>query len=128
MSTVINQAKNFHKKALGIEVVVFFSLFLFSFLWVSLSSSLSLFLGGVAGLLPHLLFFLWFFSKKSQKNNNKMVVLFCGEGIKWGSTIVLIVLFFKLFIDMNIVAFFVGYFFTLLLNSLLPIYLKFRAK
>ncbi|WP_301098534.1 ATP synthase subunit I [Otariodibacter sp.] len=128
MSTVINQAKIFHKKALSIEIVIFLISFLFSFLWVNLSSSISLFLGEVAGLLPHFLFFLWFFSKKSQKNKNKMVVLFCGEGIKWGSTIILIVLFFKFFINMNIVAFFVGYFFILLLNSLLPIYLKIRAK
>lgn len=127
MSAVINQAKLLYHKLLIIEVCVLLSLFFSILLWKG-NIAVSFLVGGFSAFLPHCIFVYWIFFRKRAKNTNKMAVFYRGEGLKWLSTVALIILTFKLINDLNMVVFFAGYFFMLLCNSLLPVFYKLRAK
>lgn len=64
-----------------------------------------------------------FFTKK-QQFSNKLTTFYGGEAVKFISTIFLIVLAFKLFNSMHFIAFFVGYFITIVLNNILPFFIS----
>ncbi|MGX2950682.1 ATP synthase subunit I [Ursidibacter sp. B-7004-1] len=128
MSIVIRQTRQLYYKVISIEIVLLLILFCSITFFYSMGTGLSFLVGSLASLLPHCLFVYWIFFRQSTKNTNKMTAFYRGEGLKWLLTIVLIMVAFKSYPTMNFLAFFVGYFFMLLCNSLLPILLKLRAK
>ena len=126
MSVVISNVKNLYKKALIIE---FFCVFLLIFVFYFFSEQgLSCLLGVLAALLPQILFtayFLYFQQKQSALNKAK--VLYQSEGLKFGLTISLFILFFKLF-DIQPLGLFIGFFITIFLNILIPVLLTVFVK
>ncbi|KAE9541448.1 ATP synthase subunit I [Ursidibacter maritimus] len=128
MSAVLNQAKRLYRIVIILQflLLVFVSVVL-TFLQ-NVEFAFSYAVGCLCGFIPFCLFVYWIFFREPAKNTNKMTAFYRGEGLKWLLTIILIVVAFKSYPTMNFVAFFVGYFFMLLCNSLLPILLKLRAK
>lgn len=119
MSRVIQQAKKKYKMVLSIEFIILLaSLFLLTFWQWKIALSFSL--GIVAIFLPYCLFVWVVFFTKNQQLSNKITSFYRGEAIKFVSTIVLIVLAFRLYADMHIMAFFTGYFIAIILNNILP--------
>lgn len=53
-----------------------------------------------------------------------MTALYRGEGLKWLLTIVLVVASFKLMMNLNVLAFFIGYIMMLVFNNLIPFVLS----
>lgn len=128
MSAVLNQTRKDYKYALSIELIlmVLCSVLL---LVVELGNVFfSFLLGSFASFLPHCCFVYWVFFRKFAKNANKMTAFYRGEGIKWLTTIMLIVVSFKTYSQLDIKWFFAGYFLFLLLNIIVPICLKLRYK
>ena len=128
MSIVISQTRQLYYKVISIEIVLLLILFCGIAFFYTIRGGLSFLIGGLAGLFPHCVFVYWIFFRQSAKNTNKMTAFYQGEALKWLLTIVLIVVVFKCYPIMNFIMFFVGYFFMLLCNSLLPILFKLRAK
>ncbi|WP_373777105.1 ATP synthase subunit I [Glaesserella sp.] len=128
MSAVINQTKQLYRKTLSLELIAFCVLTVVIALWLEKNSAFSFIAGCFASFLPHCLFVYWMFFRNTSINTHKMSVFYQGEGLKWLATIILIVAFFKFYAAMNYISFFIGYFFILLFNSLLPVFLKVRAK
>lgn len=117
MSAVIKQARSKYKISLLIEFFVFISVFALLSIG-NYQISLSFLFGALSVFIPYCFFvFLMFFIKQGCINNLKM--FYYGEFVKFILTIVFVVLVFKIF-AINFIAFFVGYFFSLLLNNLLP--------
>lgn len=128
MSRIIQQAKTKYNYALSSEIIV---LILITGIFAISQNGISFALGALAIFLPHCIFvWLVFFSKK-QQISQKMTALYRGEVVKFLLTIGLTVSAFKLF-SINILAFFTGYFLTIILNNLFPFlvdkYLKFNKK
>ena len=129
MSAVIAQTKQLYQKALKFEAFLLAVGAILVFAMFGRESFISFVLGGSAGLLPHCLCVYWvFFRKKNVTHPNKMTVFYWGEGLKWASTIILIIAVFVSYREINFVAFFCGYFLILIFNSLFPILLKSRSK
>ncbi|OOH87714.1 F0F1 ATP synthase subunit I [Pasteurellaceae bacterium 15-036681] len=129
MSAVIKQTKQLYKVALQIEVAFLVVVALLVLALFGQQTLFSFALGEIAGLLPHSLCVYWvFFRAQSAKNPNKMTAFYWGEGLKWASTIILIIAVFVCYKEMNFIAFFCGYFLVLIFNSLFPILLKLRSK
>lgn len=80
----------------------------------------SFLLGALAIAIPHGLFVWLVFFTKKQQISNKLTTFYRGEAVKFISTIFFIVLAFKLVDSMHVIAFFIGYFITIVLNNLLP--------
>ncbi|EJS87595.1 F0F1 ATP synthase subunit I, partial [Pasteurella multocida subsp. multocida str. Anand1_cattle] len=68
----------------------------------------------------HIVYLFGSFFYKKQQFSNKLTTFYGGEAVKFISTIFCIVLAFKLFNSMHFIAFFVGYFITIVLNNILP--------
>ncbi|ABR73711.1 F0F1 ATP synthase subunit I [Actinobacillus succinogenes] len=119
MSFVVNQAKRHYRKALWIEsgIILLVTLLV---LVANFDATLSLLTGLLSGFLPYCLFVYWLFFRYSPKNQSKMTALYCGEGLKWLATIVLIAASFKLITNLNVLAFFIGYIMMLIFNNLIP--------
>lgn len=124
MSAVLERTKRLYLKAMWVESVGLASVVLLCGVCVDFSAAFSLLLGGFASFLPFCLFVYWVFFRKSAKNANKMTAFYRGEGLKWLATIVLMVAVLKGYPNLNVLAFFGGYFLCLVCNSLLPIVLK----
>lgn len=127
MSAVINKAKQQYRYALRLEIVLLVLLACVGFVW-QWQIALSLWLGSLASFLPHCLFTYWIFFRQSAKNQSKMTAFYRAEGLKWLFTIGLIVAIFKGVPQLHFIAFFVGYFFALLLNITLPIFLQAKSR
>ncbi|MDD0824200.1 ATP synthase subunit I [Mannheimia sp. AT1] len=123
MSAVINKAKLQYRRALGIEAGIILVLAFVLFLWKGYVS-ISFLAGGCASFVPHSIFVYWVFFRNSTKDRTKMTAFYCGEGIKWLITILLIVLSFTLIPNLQYLVFFVGYFLALFLNIALPMLLS----
>ena len=57
-----------------------------------------------------------------------MTAFYLGEGLKWVTTIIIIVAAFTLYRELNLIAFFCGFFLMLVCNNLFTILLKWRSK
>ena len=123
MSCVINQAKQHYRKALLIElgIIIFATLIVSVFRFDVTMSFLS---GLLSSFLPFCLFVYWIFFRFTPKNQSKMNALYRGEGLKWLLTIVLVVASFKLMMNLNVLAFFIGYIMMLVFNNLIPFVLS----
>lgn len=128
MSAVISSAKQFYRRALGVEALVLASVAAVVEVFSGQSVGLSVFSGSVAAFLPHCLFVYWVFFRNSVKNPQKMTAFYRGEGLKWLATILLIVLAFKFLPNLNYLAFFAGYFLGLVGNIALPMCVKHFVK
>lgn len=130
MSAIIEKAKKEYKLAFIAELLIFFVVFLTLFLWQR-NIAISFGLGALSAVLPHGFFTFFVFAKKYSVDGS-LKAFYCGEAIKFLLTIILIIGAFKLFLLMNFIAFFMGYFLALLLNNLLPFlvrrYIKFNLK
>lgn len=120
MSAVINRAKQHYRKSLIFELVIILGLCLVVLLVWNAASVLSALSGMSAAYLPHCLFVYWFFFSNSVKTQSKTTALYRGEGLKWVTTIVFVAACFKFYTELNLVAFFAGYIFILILNNLIP--------
>lgn len=127
MSAVINQAKQHYVKALKIEVMLLLLFSLGLFFWQA-NWGVSLLAGSFAAYLPFGLFVYWVFFKKSAKSQSKMTAFYWGEGVKWITTILLLIFSLKGIPDLHILSFFAGYFLALLLNNLIPFVLSKRTQ
>ena len=123
MSFVINQAKRHYRKALWVELSIVCFLTLIAWL-IKTEITLSFLAGLLSSFLPFCLFVYWIFFRFSQKNQSKMTALYRGEGLKWLATIVLVVASFKLLMNLNLLAFFMGYILMLIFNNLIPFVLS----
>lgn len=119
MSAVIHRAKELYLKLLITEVMLIFIFSALVFIF-NKSASIDFFIGSLVGYLPHALFVYWYFFRKQIKNCSKMTVLYRGEGLKWLSTIVLMLLSFKFLNNINLIVFFTGYILLLIINNLIP--------
>ena len=128
MSAVLNQTKKDYKYALGIELILMILCLLLLLVVEQGNTFFSFILGSFASFLPHCCFVYWVFFRKFAKNTNKMTAFYRGEGIKWLTTIILIVASFKIYSALAIKWFFVGYFLFLLLNIIVPICVKLQYK
>ncbi|WP_032093266.1 MULTISPECIES: ATP synthase subunit I [Pasteurellaceae] len=118
MSAIIKQAKRQYQFALGIELLVLLVIFsvLIALQW---NIAVSFVLGAISVFIPHCFFAASVFFTERQYAN-KLSAFYRGEVIKFVFTIILIIVAFKLFLSMNFIAFFAGYFLGLVLNNLLP--------
>lgn len=128
MSAIIEQTKRFYQISFLIEAVLLFILSLFIFILQTFDQTFSFFIGGLVGFLPHCFFVFWFFFRQGKDLTDKINYFYTGEAIKWLITIITMIIIFKYFSSVKIIFFFLGYFFTLLINVFLPILLKLRIK
>ncbi|MGC6408935.1 ATP synthase subunit I [Bisgaard Taxon 45] len=119
MSQVIDRARKKYKMTLWVELGVLLTSFvcLIGYKWLI---GVSFLLGALAIAIPHGLFVWLVFFTKKQQISNKLTTFYRGEAVKFISTIFFIVLAFKLVDSMHVIAFFIGYFITIVLNNLLP--------
>ncbi|MGC6405934.1 ATP synthase subunit I [Bisgaard Taxon 45] len=119
MSQVIDQARKKYKMTLWVELGVLLTSFvcLIGYNWLI---GISFLLGALAIAIPHSLFVWFVFFTKKQQISNKLTTFYRGEAVKFISTIFFIVLAFKLVDSIHVIAFFIGYFITIVLNNLLP--------
>lgn len=124
MSTVITQTKNFYVKAIPVFALI---LFVLSTVATMINSNVGVaFLGGcLSAFLPFCLSVYWVFFRQ-RANGTAVSVFYWAEGLKWVTTIILILLVFQ-FIESHL-AFFVGYFITLIGNTVLPFLMKRSSK
>lgn len=123
MSAVINKAKRHYLKALRTEL----SIIITGFLLLTILKgyvSVSFLIGSLAIFLPHCLFVYWIFFKKPAENHSKVTAFYRGEGVKWLTTIFLVIAGFKWIPDLQIGLFFTGYVVALLLNNVVPFVLS----
>lgn len=123
MSFVVNQAKQHYRHVLVIELGII-ALLTFIVLVFKFDITLSFLFGLLSSFLPFCLFVYWIFFRYSPKNQSKMTALYRGEGLKWLLTIVLVVASFKLIMNLNVLAFFIGYIMMLFFNNLIPFVLS----
>ncbi|MCI7352462.1 MAG: ATP synthase subunit I [[Actinobacillus] rossii] len=123
MSFVVNQAKQHYRHVLVIELGII-TLLTFIVLVFKFDITLSFLFGLLSSFLPFCLFVYWIFFRYSPKNQSKMTALYRGEGLKWLLTIVLVVASFKLIMNLNVLAFFIGYIMMLFFNNLIPFVLS----
>ncbi|MDG6881464.1 F0F1 ATP synthase subunit I [Phocoenobacter uteri] len=124
MSAVINQSKQTHYKALRTIVILFvLSAFLVAFLQIKWL--VSLILGGGCAIMPYAVFVYWFFNHSAKKTQN-LTAFYKGEALKWGVAIVLIIVAFKTYSQMNFLVFFLSFFLMLMCNSLLPFFFSLK--
>ncbi|MDD7426050.1 MAG: ATP synthase subunit I [[Actinobacillus] rossii] len=123
MSFVVNQAKQHYRHVLVIELGII-TLLTFIVLVFKFDITLSFLFGLLSSFLPFCLFVYWIFFRYSPKNQSKMTALYRGEGLKWLLTIVLVVASFKLIMNLNMLAFFIGYIMMLFFNNLIPFVLS----
>lgn len=123
MSFVVNQAKQHYRHVLMIELGII-TLLTFIVLVFKFDITLSFLFGLLSSFLPFCLFVYWIFFRYSPKNQSKMTALYRGEGLKWLLTIVLVVASFKLIMNLNVLAFFIGYIMMLFFNNLIPFVLS----
>ena len=123
MSFVVNQAKQHYRHVLVIELGII-TLLTFIVLVFKFDITLSFLFGLLSSFLPFCLFVYWIFFRYSPKNQSKMTALYRGEGLKWLLTIVLVVASFKLIMNLNVLAFFIGYIMMLVFNNLIPFVLS----
>ncbi len=123
MSFVVNQAKQHYSHVLVIELGII-ALLTFIVLVFKFDITLSFLFGLLSSFLPFCLFVYWIFFRYSPKNQSKMTALYRGEGLKWLLTIVLVVASFKLIMNLNVLAFFIGYIMMLFFNNLIPFVLS----
>lgn len=123
MSFVVNQAKQHYSHVLVIELGII-TLLTFIVLVFKFDMTLSFLFGLLSSFLPFCLFVYWIFFRYSPKNQSKMTALYRGEGLKWLLTIVLVVASFKLIMNLNVLAFFIGYIMMLFFNNLIPFVLS----
>ena len=119
MSAVINRAKQHYSKALVFELL-FVLVFCLVVLIYNVTMAFSFLAGMSAAYLPHCLFVYCFFFHNLKKKQSKITVLYLGEGLKWITTIMFIIVCFKLISNLNLAAFFSGYILILILNNLIP--------
>ncbi len=128
MSAVLRQTKQLYQKVLFAEFILLACIAGIVGIWLGFNHFISFVLGEIAGLLPHCVLVYWVFFRKSVINPQSMSIFYRGEGLKWLTTIILIVVMFKSYSEMHYLAFFCGFFFMILCNSLLPIALKWHSK
>ncbi|AUI66726.1 MULTISPECIES: ATP synthase subunit I [Glaesserella] len=128
MSAVLKQTKQLYKKTLVIECILLVAVTAVVGVGLGIERSISVLLGEVAALLPHCVFVYWVFFRQSVNYPHKMTAFYRGEGLKWLTAIVVIVVALKSYGAMHYFSFFCGFFFILLCNSLLPIILKSLSK
>lgn len=125
MSAVIAQTRQFYVKTMPIFAAV---LVVFSAVMALIKAEIGgSFLGGCfAAFLPFCLSVYWVFFREKAHNATSVSVFYWAEGLKWLSTILLILLMFQ--IVSNHLAFFAGYFTALLGNTVLPFLMKRSSK
>lgn len=118
MSAVIKKTKKIYQITLFVEMITFFLVFSLLLMMTNKDIACSFLLGSLAIFIPHCLFtFMFFFTK--QEYNKKLTTFYRGEIVKFVVTIILLISIF-LFIPINVIAFFSGYFVAILLNNLYP--------
>lgn len=123
MSQIRKQTQMLYRKVIFIEL----GLLLVSSLFLALNqlhNGLSFFFGSLSSVIPQIVLIGFvFFREKSQYSVNKTNSLYQGEGLKFVLTILLMVIVFVFYQQMNIIGFFAGFLIFLCLNILLPLYL-----
>lgn len=126
MSAVLKQAKQFYRKMLWLEMVILSIAFIVVIVVWDISHAMSVLLGGLSALIPQGFLVYWVFFRKYPSDVNKMSVFYRGEALKWFLTILLMIGVFRLFVDLEIIAFFSCYFVMLVCNSMFPLFLRRR--
>ncbi|WGE31706.1 ATP synthase subunit I [Actinobacillus genomosp. 2] len=123
MSAVINKAKQHYIRVLKTEILLLLIIFGVFIVWRGIDG-ISFISGAISSFLPHCVFVYWIFFKKTTRKQAKMADFYRGEGIKWLTAILLVILCFKLLPSLHIVFFFVGYLVALFLNNVIPFILS----
>lgn len=126
MSAVLKQAKQFYRKMLWLEMVILSIAFIVVIVVWDISHAMSVLFGGLSALIPQGFLVYWVFFRKYPSDVNKMSVFYRGEALKWFLTILLMIGVFRLFVDLEIIAFFSCYFVMLVCNSMFPLFLRRR--
>lgn len=124
MSAVISSAKRVYRQVLIYQgsFLASISIVLSLIQW---QIALAFGVGSLAAFLPFCLFVFWvFFRTKSVQTSHTVKAFYWGEALKWGATIIWIILIFTMLPELNHLFFFVGYFVGLLGNMVLPIWLN----
>lgn len=127
MSAVIHQTKEHYIKSFIFQSILMIFICFFVFFWKK-SIAIDFFIGMLVGYLPHILLVFWVFFRRNLEIQQKLNALYYGEGIKWLTTILLMVLSFRLKINLNIISFFTGYILLIILNNLVPFLLSLMKK
>ena len=117
MSTIINRAQNNYRISLIVEFFFLLCIFFILFFYNKILGY-SFLLGCFSAFLPYCLFvYLTLFIKRLP--NKQLKVFYLAEAVKFGLTSSLII-FTLVYIKVNIIIFFAGYFLSILLNNILP--------
>lgn len=127
MSAVLCREKQLYQTALMLEVLILFVISGFVWWFGKWHFSLSFATGMLCTLLPQVLFVYWIFFRHFAKNLTKMTTFYRAEGIKWIATIALLIVVLVLLPNLSHGVFFIGYVAGLVLNIVVPIYLKYRV-
>lgn len=127
MSAVLEKSKKIYQKAIISETLLFIFLSIITITY-DFDAGVFVSLGFICGFLPQC-FFIFFvlFRRESQPIANKMTALYYGEAFKIAISIVLFIAVFTAYKKIDLV-FFIGYFLAILLNNIVPIYLKVKAE
>lgn len=123
MSAVINCAKQRYLKAFKIQLVLIGLMIAITQFWQP-QSMLSVLSGSLIIFIAHYFFVYWVFFRKLVKQAKKMTAFYQGEGIKWFIVVSGLVVSFLGIPNFQAIPFFAGYFITLLLNNLIPMWLS----
>lgn len=119
MSVVINRSKKIYCKALLFESLFLLITAVLLAVWYKIEV-VSFGLGGISGFVPYCFFVYWIFFRQTGRQSNRLSAFYKGEIAKWIITIGLVSAIFLFYSELNTIAFFIGYFLSLLLNNLLP--------
>ncbi len=119
MSAVIKRSKKIYRAALLFETIFLLMTAILLTIWHKVWA-VSFTLGAVSSFIPYCFFVYWIFFRKTGYQPGKLAAFYQGEIFKWIITIGLISAVFWFCTELNITAFFTGYFLSLLLNNLLP--------
>lgn len=119
---IIERTIQKYKDSLKLEIVIGGIFFLGLLCWDT-QKGYSYLIGFLTSFIPFIFFVFFFFYQKVQNINVKR--LYFGELFKILLTVLLIALAF-ITMKIEVIFFFMGYFFSLLLNNLLPFYFEKR--
>lgn len=123
MSAIISQTKTYYRRAL-MAFFVLLSVISVAVVWINLSVAISFFSGSLASFLPFCLSVYWVFFRQRENKPIAVAEFYKAEGLKWGLTIILVIMSFKLLPVLHYLAFFAGYLFALLGSIVLPLWSK----
>lgn len=126
MSAVLSKTKHHYRRALLSETAIFALIGAVLIAW-RYAVGMSFFLGVVCALVPFAVSVYWVFFRGKNTDDQRIKSFYSGEALKWLVTIILIISVLKLYVGLQIISFFAGYFLALIANSLVPFILLKRA-